>query len=102
MIRRPPRSTLFPYTTLFRSQIERLGDGPIELRIGAAGVVVRGIVDLDVGVGAVVLDAPADVIEEERKLRLCGHRAVDQAEFSFFFDDVGWRVENYGTDPDID
>src|SRR5690348_17776322 len=24
MIRRPPRSTLFPYTTLFRSQRERL------------------------------------------------------------------------------
>src|SRR2546430_13346366 len=28
MIRRPPRSTLFPYTTLFRSRIEgRLGAG---------------------------------------------------------------------------
>src|SRR3712207_8792892 len=27
MIRRPPRSTLFPYTTLFRS-LERLGLGP--------------------------------------------------------------------------
>src|SRR4051794_41457553 len=33
MIRRPPRSTLFPYTTLFRSQqrddgrVERLADG---------------------------------------------------------------------------
>src|SRR2546430_13053428 len=26
MIRRPPRSTLFPYTTLFRSVVERLGD----------------------------------------------------------------------------
>src|SRR3712207_9571472 len=26
MIRRPPRSTLFPYTTLFRSRAERLGD----------------------------------------------------------------------------
>src|SRR5260370_2260902 len=26
MIRRPPRSTLFPYTTLFRSAIERLGE----------------------------------------------------------------------------
>src|SRR5256885_11552382 len=26
MIRRPPRSTLFPYTTLFRSRIERIGD----------------------------------------------------------------------------
>src|SRR2546430_13372873 len=24
MIRRPPRSTLFPYTTLFRSQVEKL------------------------------------------------------------------------------
>src|SRR2546422_10091224 len=27
MIRRPPRSTLFPYTTLFRSQILELGTG---------------------------------------------------------------------------
>src|SRR3989449_7271733 len=26
MIRRPPRSTLFPYTTLFRSAAERGGD----------------------------------------------------------------------------
>src|SRR5262249_60890125 len=28
MIRRPPRSTLFPYTTLFRSE-ERLADDPL-------------------------------------------------------------------------
>src|SRR3712207_8724147 len=29
MIRRPPRSTLFPYTTLFRSHaVDRRGDGP--------------------------------------------------------------------------
>src|SRR3712207_9072108 len=28
MIRRPPRSTLFPYTTLFRSQASGLGLGP--------------------------------------------------------------------------
>src|SRR2546427_6527918 len=27
MIRRPPRSTLFPYTTLFRSQLVRAGLG---------------------------------------------------------------------------
>src|SRR3989442_11855425 len=33
MIRRPPRSTLFPYTTLFRS---RLGLRPPALRIPAA------------------------------------------------------------------
>src|SRR3712207_8802890 len=31
MIRRPPRSTLFPYTTLFRSRAERLGAGEILL-----------------------------------------------------------------------
>src|SRR3712207_7330367 len=33
MIRRPPRSTLFPYTTLFRSranQTERRGPGPVQ------------------------------------------------------------------------
>src|SRR5438034_1624801 len=36
MIRRPPRSTLFPYTTLFRSDQERLGALPA--RGEAAGV----------------------------------------------------------------
>lgn len=25
-----------------------------------------------------------------------------QPEYSFYFDDVGWQVENYGTDPDIE
>ena len=35
------------------------------------------------------------------------HRLVDgtittQPEFSFWFVDVGWKVENYGTDPDYD
>src|SRR5258708_22056579 len=28
MIRRPPRSTLFPYTTLFRSQVEKVVRSP--------------------------------------------------------------------------
>src|SRR3712207_8013219 len=31
MIRRPPRSTLFPYTTLFRSQACRLEAGQVAL-----------------------------------------------------------------------
>src|SRR5688572_32748849 len=31
MIRRPPRSTLFPYTTLFRSQGRRPRHGPVDL-----------------------------------------------------------------------
>src|SRR3712207_7560784 len=42
MIRRPPRSTLFPYTTLFRSPVvpcpfwgqPRLGSGPVWLADG--------------------------------------------------------------------
>src|SRR2546427_12557411 len=34
MIRRPPRSTLFPYTTLFRSQIRRLDQDPAPLERG--------------------------------------------------------------------
>src|SRR5256885_4732752 len=37
MIRRPPRSTLFPYTTLFRSfqRVDRAGNG--EIRLAGAG-----------------------------------------------------------------
>src|SRR3712207_7781385 len=30
MIRRPPRSTLFPYTTLFRSVVEDRDDGSVD------------------------------------------------------------------------
>src|SRR3712207_8629579 len=39
MIRRPPRSTLFPYTTLFRSieHLEVLGPPDIERIIGITG-----------------------------------------------------------------
>src|SRR3712207_8574330 len=42
MIRRPPRSTLFPYTTLFRSrgavEVDLLAGGRLGLRRGADGV----------------------------------------------------------------
>src|SRR2546430_7106763 len=41
MIRRPPRSTLFPYTTLFRSDAERQrmnADQPRELQHRRAGI----------------------------------------------------------------
>src|SRR6266540_7384833 len=37
MIRRPPRSTLFPYTTLFRSRSPPLPDDLAERRVGPAG-----------------------------------------------------------------
>jgi tricorn protease len=34
--------------------------------------------------------------------RLADGTETTQPEFSFWFEDVGWAVENYGTDPDID
>src|SRR3712207_9060839 len=60
MIRRPPRSTLFPYTTLFRSD---LGVRPLQLAAGGG-------------------DAAGDVIEGElgRVLRLDdGHGVLEEA-----------------------
>src|SRR2546430_4438540 len=45
MIRRPPRSTLFPYTTLFRSDLGRMGG---EQGVQVAGRRAHGLaVDLD-------------------------------------------------------
>src|SRR2546422_7804517 len=37
MIRRPPRSTLFPYTTLFRSLLRRYGRADGQCAAAAAG-----------------------------------------------------------------
>src|SRR3712207_7056694 len=43
MIRRPPRSTLFPYTTLFRSEAKVIGPDGADLPPGEAGrLAVRG------------------------------------------------------------
>src|SRR2546428_10391395 len=44
MIRRPPRSTLFPYTTLFRSsKTPRYGfEGPIRMRTGYVAFLLCG------------------------------------------------------------
>src|SRR2546430_3351262 len=57
MIRRPPRSTLFPYTTLFRSgennferennfkNSKKVNSGPLELRVCVIKESARGILD---------------------------------------------------------
>src|SRR2546430_13268214 len=52
MIRRPPRSTLFPYTTLFRSVVDRVVDAAAAL---AAEAQVQG--------------RDADVLQERREVR---------------------------------
>src|SRR3712207_7170012 len=49
MIRRPPRSTLFPYTTLFRSDLEALRlrrDLDVLGQAGAVDLLVVGHLDL--------------------------------------------------------
>src|SRR5205814_10227511 len=46
MLRRPPRSTLFPYTTLFRSQCVEIG---VDLHI--PGCVTPGVLDQGVDAG---------------------------------------------------
>src|SRR3712207_7745986 len=62
MIRRPPRSTLFPYTTLFRSRARVRGRGGEPVRAGAAGggEGAGGARDLPGGGGAPDLHRHAD------------------------------------------
>src|SRR5260370_38420369 len=67
MIRRPPRSTLFPYTTLFRSQV---GDG------GKPDVRMRTNVDAGAGLEG---DRPHLIEEDEgpdRAALACGQHAA--------------------------
>src|SRR3712207_6864162 len=67
MIRRPPRSTLFPYTTLFRSA---LSQGGFE---GGAAV---GCVEHDLGQRAPV---GVEVVEVDRASRATGEQVGDDA-----------------------
>src|SRR3712207_7239023 len=60
MIRRPPRSTLFPYTTLFRSDVApttvvgplSLAAGAYRLRVVASGDGGGTLVERDLTIGA--------------------------------------------------
>src|SRR5256885_12261699 len=64
MIRRPPRSTLFPYTTLFRSNVE------LALRLADRGYILesgRSILD---GASAALLQSAEDIRSEEHTSEL--------------------------------
>src|SRR2546429_8678855 len=71
MIRRPPRSTLFPYTTLFRSVVVDAGDAVEPLRqreqelLVASGGCRRLILELPVAAP----EHAADLVEPDRALR---------------------------------
>src|SRR3712207_8515105 len=60
MIRRPPRSTLFPYTTLFRSEAGRPADAVQEVE-GGIGAGALGVPGREPGhVGHVPVEGPAE------------------------------------------
>src|SRR5688572_31095053 len=83
MIRRPPRSTLFPYTTLFRSCLlgserQRLAFQKVELRARL------GVVELheDVTGADVLAFDDADVAEDRKSTRLnSSHSQISYAVF---------------------
>src|SRR3712207_8162167 len=63
MIRRPPRSTLFPYTTLFRSGIDG-GPYDVALAIECVHDMPYPVEVLSAVRGALAPDAPAYVLDE--------------------------------------
>src|SRR3712207_9324121 len=90
MIRRPPRSTLFPYTTLFRSSERWAGDravvGEHPYAVGAQCLDHRGDAKLEGvavtqlhDVGTDTLVEPGDVAREDRKsTRLNSSHAISR------------------------
>src|SRR3712207_9056327 len=73
MIRRPPRSTLFPYTTLFRSRLQRIDAAQrlllrphVVTPVVHQRVVAALVIDLDVERGAVLApDAAHEILHTE-------------------------------------
>src|SRR3712207_7822346 len=79
MIRRPPRSTLFPYTTLFRSR-QRTGDGgQSTIHVGpVVGVPDRGV---EAGEHILVLrDEPGELDRKSTRLN-SSHANISYAVF---------------------
>src|SRR5260370_3268096 len=72
MIRRPPRSTLFPYTTLFRSPRPELQD-----RADLVGAARIGAPELARGIEGVLERRAVDHEEAEELLLGFGERPVD-------------------------
>src|SRR3712207_7882726 len=87
MIRRPPRSTLFPYTTLFRSGVldDRLPAGALRAPLG--GVLLGpgrrigvGVRDRDVGLVAACVASPGILDRKSTRLN-SSHANISYAVF---------------------
>src|SRR2546422_7269989 len=77
MIRRPPRSTLFPYTTLFRSELaDRFGPPPAAVEHLLEVVAIRidarplGIEKLEARAGRAVIRSEEHTSELQSRLHL--------------------------------
>src|SRR3712207_7349202 len=64
MIRRPPRSTLFPYTTLFRSRLQDVG-APVGVELHLVPLLLRKRLARVHDVEEAVVDLP-HVVQERR------------------------------------
>src|SRR2546429_4098031 len=64
MIRRPPRSTLFPYTTLFRSE-PAADNGFGASLVFSPAIYIRRVEELDAGVHRAVHDAVCIALRSE-------------------------------------
>src|SRR3712207_8946345 len=85
MIRRPPRSTLFPYTTLFRS---RIGDCHVTLPLGPRVVQIGALAIQEIQVShrlvvlRVELKCSLQVAEDRKSTRLnSSHANISYAVF---------------------
>src|SRR3712207_7027356 len=77
MIRRPPRSTLFPYTTLFRSRIGRIVDASVAALEDAAEV--QGIFFTVEDTGPLAAQARAAAADDARAKRSEEHTSELQS-----------------------
>src|SRR2546430_8263506 len=86
MIRRPPRSTLFPYTTLFRSGADQRGEPPGP---GHSGGVIAVVAALAANVGiaatkfvAFIITGSASMLADRKSTRLnSSHSQISYAVF---------------------
>src|SRR2546430_5930122 len=78
MIRRPPRSTLFPYTTLFRSRDDDRDRDPAHQRVVGVG----GALDEEAGVDVADEEAGEPDAEDRKSTRLnSSHSQISYAVF---------------------
>src|SRR5260370_30244443 len=91
MIRRPPRSTLFPYTTLFRSRAVRIAaraDDAFGLLVAAGGAIwfaVQAFINIRMTIGiAPVTGLPLPIVIDRKSTPLDStHTLISYALFCF-------------------